>query len=189
MRYLLVAVLVAALAIPAVAAKPVYALVYNLTFNSDGTITGTFGGIPVSGTWSGGTWTLTIDGMTFASGTYTCNGTCTFTGTTVAGVSGTFTFTSSASASAPTGTTSGQTSGVFSNHGAWISAVTKWAYTNLTGVRRGQIISAAAHNQQQLMRANGNGSASAGSNGNGQAAANSHGNNAGGNGKGKGPKN
>lgn len=185
MRYLLVAVLVAALAIPAVAAKPTYALVYNLTFNSDGTISGTFGGIPVGGTYADGNWTLTIDGKAFASGTYSCNGSCTFSGTTVAGKSLSFGFTSSALV----GTTSGQLAGVFANHGGWISAVTKWAFANLTGIRRGQVISAAAHNMQLLMQANGNGNgASAGSNGSSQASAKSHGNNAGGNGKGKGPK-
>ncbi|HEV8352665.1 MAG TPA: hypothetical protein VGR24_00530 [bacterium] len=179
MRYLCVAMLVLALALPAVAASPQYALVYNLTFNSDGTISGTFGGIPVSGTWGGGSWTLTIDGKTFATGTYTCNGTCTFTGTTLMGKSASFTF----SSATLTGTKTGQLAGVFSNHGGWVSSVTKWASANLTGVRRGQIVSAAAHNNQLWKQANGNGSA---------ASANSHSkeqsNNGGGNGKGKGPK-
>lgn len=182
MRYLLVVVLVMALVLPAAAAKPTYALVYNLTF-SGGTITGTIGGVPVSGTYGGGTWTLTIDGKTFASGTYTCNGTCTFTGTTIAGKSLSFSFTTPATSSAPSGTASGQLTDAFGNHGGWVSAVATWASANLTGVRRGQIISAAAHNMQLLMQANGTtGSA------NSQAAANSHGNNAGGNGKGQGPK-
>lgn len=137
MRVAAVLILLAALTVPAAAQSSIM-LPYNLTF-SDGTITGTFGGVPVSGTYSGGTFTLTVDGKTFASGTYTCsNGTCTYTVTTILGSFKSATFTST------DGVASGSLSGLYANHGGWVSSVARWANTNLTGVRRGQVVSAAA---------------------------------------------
>ncbi len=152
MRHLCVAVaLFTALAAPALAASSA-ALPYNLTFSPNlsttantGTVKGTFGGVPVTGAYTGtstsGTFTLTASGKTFASGTYTCGGSgCAFTGT-VAGKSVTgMSLTSSAFVTG----TGKATSGVFPNHGAWVSAVAGWANANLSGSQRGQIVSAAA---------------------------------------------
>ncbi len=86
-------------------------------------------------TTSSGGWTMTVDGQTFASGTYQCAGdVCTFTGTTLLGKSASFTMTS----------TTGTVSGLFATHGAWVSAVANWANTHLSGQQIGQVVSAAA---------------------------------------------
>jgi len=110
----------------------------------------TFGGVPVTGTITGtsssGTMTLLADGKVFATGTYTCSSTCSFTGT-VAGKTVTgMTLTSSSSKLGTTLSTTGAAlSSAFPNHGAWVSAVGKWAKANdLTGRQRGEIVSAAA---------------------------------------------
>ncbi len=140
----LVVLLVAALALPGFAAANA-PLAFNLTF-SGGTISGTFGGVPVQGTYSGnsstGTWTLTVDGKVFATGTYTCASSgCTFTGTTLAGKSTTFTLASSSLSGPKTGNL---TLSQFPNHGAWVSAVAKWANDNLEDGKRGTVVSEAA---------------------------------------------
>lgn len=144
MRYLIAAVFLATvLALPA-AAHPRAGFPYSLTFASDGTITGRFGGVPVTGTYAGtsssGTFVLMVDGQVFASGTYSCNGGCTFTGTQVLGASKSFTFTSTAL----TSTKSGSLNGLYTTHGAWVSGVAKWAKANLTTMRVGQVVRAAA---------------------------------------------
>lgn len=144
MRHLvLVAVLVASLGVPGLAGSSA-PLPYSLTFSgtsSSGTISGTFGGVPVSGTYSGGIWTLTVFGKTFASGTYSCASTCTFTGTTAAGKSLTFAF----SSSSLTGTKTGNLFlSQLPTHGAWVSTVAQWANANLSKDQRGQGVSAAA---------------------------------------------
>jgi hypothetical protein len=84
---------------------------------------------------------LFADGKLFTSGTYTCSsGGCTFTGT-VAGKTVTGMNLGSTSRLNAAGTA---TSSAFSNHGAWVSAVTEWAKANLSGKQRGEIASAAA---------------------------------------------
>jgi hypothetical protein len=144
MRYVIAALLLAtALALPA-AAHPQAGFPFNLTFFGDGTITGKFGGVPVIGTYMGtstsGTFVLNVDGQVFAAGTYSCNGGCTFSGTQLLGASKSFTFTSTTL----TSTKSGSFSGLYATHGAWVSGVTKWAKANLTTMRVGQVVRAAA---------------------------------------------
>jgi hypothetical protein len=125
-RLLSVILLVAILSIPVLAASTSVVLPYNLVLSprptssvSTGTVMGPFGGVPVSGTYSGnsssGTLTLTVKGTTFVEGAYSCSSSgCAFTGTvagkpvaavTMSGLSGV-----------------GQaTSSVFPNREAWIS--------------------------------------------------------------------
>ena len=110
----------------------------------------TFGGVPVTGTVSGttasGSVSLFSDGRLFASGTYTCNSACTFSGT-IAGktVTGMTLSTSRSGFTASAFTVvSKAVSGAFPNHGAWVSAVSNWANANLSGSQRGRIVSAAA---------------------------------------------
>ncbi len=158
MRHALLAVaLVVGLAAPGFA-KASAAIPFGLTFtgtNTSGTISGTFGGVPVTGTYSNGTWTLMVDGKVFATGTYSCSSSCTFTGTTLAGKPITFSFTSSSLTGTKTGTLS---LSPFANHGAWVSAIAQWANANLTQKQRGLIVSAAARIEGRLA-ANGNGNA------------------------------
>lgn len=113
----------------------------------------TFGGVPVTGTVQGtttsGALNLYADGKLFATGTYSCGAGCTFTGT-IAGknVSGmNLTAASSFTGKTPSTATTAMgkaTSSTFANHGAWTSAVSSWANTNLSGSQRGQIVSSAA---------------------------------------------
>jgi hypothetical protein len=113
-----------------------------------------FGGVPVTGTVQGtttaGTLNLLTDGKPFATGTYACgSGGCTFTGT-VAGksVSGMSLTTASSFTGKTTSTATTAmgkaTSNAFPNHGAWVSAVSGWAKSNLSSSQRGQIVSSAA---------------------------------------------
>lgn len=83
---------------------------------------------------------LMVDGQTFASGTYSCNSSCTLTGTQLLGASKSFTFTSTSLSA----TASGSLNGLYSTHGAWVSGVAKWAKANLTTMRVGQVVRAAA---------------------------------------------
>jgi len=62
------------------------------------------------------------------------------------------------------------TSSAFPNHGAWVSAVTNWANTNLSGSQRGHIVSSAAKIEGPLAsgkndRSQGSGQAGKGKNG------------------------
>jgi hypothetical protein len=140
MRHFIVAVVLAAVVVLPAAAQAKASFRFSLTFFDDGTITGRFGGVPVTGTYSGtsssGTFVLNVDGQVFAGGSYSCNGSgCTFTGTQVLGASKSFTFTSATLAS----TKSGSLNGLYSTHGAWVSGVAKWAKANLTTMRVGQV--------------------------------------------------
>ncbi len=150
MRYALIAIaLVVGFATPGVA-KASAALPFDLTFtgtNTSGTISGTFGGVPVTGTYSNRTWTLIVDGKVFATGTYSCSSTCAFSGMSLSGKSVTFSFTSSSLTGTKTGTLSLRP---FANHGAWVSAVAQWANANLSQHQRGLIVSAAARIEGQL---------------------------------------
>ena len=162
MRYFSLMVLLAAvLAVPVVAQPSAgMGLPYDLTF-SGGTITGTFGGVPVTGTYTGsgsGSFQLMVDGQVFASGTYTCDGSgCTFSGTQLLGASQSFSFTSTG-LSSPAG---GDLTGLFATHGAWVSAVAKWAQANLTTMRVGQVVRAAAGIQGQSKKQSSESSAAA----------------------------
>ncbi len=84
---------------------------------------------------TGGIWTMTVAGQTFASGKYSCSGgSCSFTGATLSGKSLSFSMTG----------TSGTLSGLFANHGAWVSTVAGWANSHLSGRNRGDVVSQAA---------------------------------------------
>lgn len=84
---------------------------------------------------TGGTWTMTVAGQTFASGKYSCSGgSCSFTGATLAGKTLSFSMTG----------TSGTLSNVFANHGAWVSTVAGWANGHLSSRNRGDVVSQAS---------------------------------------------
>lgn len=116
------------------------ALSYNLS-NAPTTTTATSFNATVGGvqgtikTTAGGSWTMSVAGQKFASGTYSCGGgSCSFTATTLAGKSVSFAMTHS----------TGTVSGVFPNHGAWVSSVTAWANGHLTARQKGEVVSQAA---------------------------------------------
>ncbi|MBM3450526.1 MAG: hypothetical protein FJX78_06030 [Armatimonadetes bacterium] len=125
---------------PATAATVSAGVGYDLTFtgtNTAGTISGTIGGVPDQGPYSGGTWTVTAEGKPFAAGTCACGGTCAITGTTVAGRSVSFPL----SGTTLTGTKSGVLpASTFPNHGALVSSVAQWANKNLERGDRGKVV-------------------------------------------------
>src|SRR6516164_1143239 len=142
MRYIVFGVaLLSALTVPGFAASSA-ALPYDLRLSAPlgplpstvGVKAGsTFGGLPVTGTVSGtktfGSVSLFADGRLFASGTYSCNAACTFSGT-IAGktVTGVNLSTSRSGLTASGFTVAGTAmSGAFPSHGAWVSAVSNWA--------------------------------------------------------------
>lgn len=148
----------------------------------------TFGGVPVTGTVSGtttsGSLSLFADGRLFASGTYTCNSACTFSGT-IAGktVTGMTLSASRSGFTASAFTVSGKAfSSTFPNHGAWVSAVSNWASANLSSLQHGRIVSAAARiegplasGKSDLDRAGGHGSGQAAGHDRGDAAGHDNG--------------
>lgn len=148
-RWALAAVLGAALAIPGGAAASV-ALPYNLTLSprpgsvaGSGTVTGKFGGIPVTGAYSGslseGTLTLTVDGAPLAAGTYVCAASaCSFTGTVVDRRVASMSMSPGLSAAGRA------VSSAFPSHDAWVSAVAGWATARLGADQAWRILSAAA---------------------------------------------
>jgi hypothetical protein len=86
-------------------------------------------------TTAGGAWTMTVDGQTFASGTYSCGGgSCLFSGTTLSGKNLSFSLTNM----------TGMLNGLFPNHGAWVSTVAGWANSHLSGSTKGAVVSQAA---------------------------------------------
>jgi hypothetical protein len=98
----------------------------------DATLGGVTGTITMN---TNGTWTMSVAGQTFASGTYTCGGgSCSFSGTTLSGKSLSFSLTN----------TTGTLTGLFPNHGAWVSTVAGWANGHLSGRNRGDVVSQAA---------------------------------------------
>ncbi len=148
-RWAVAVALGAALGIPGGAAAAM-ALPYNLTLSprpgavaTSGTVTGRFGGIPVTGAYSGsiseGVLTLTVEGAPLADGTYACAGSaCAFTGTVadrrVTGMS-----------MAPGLSAAGRAvSSAFPSHNAWVSAAAAWATARLGADRAWRILSAAA---------------------------------------------
>jgi hypothetical protein len=140
MRYFLLAVLlVLGLAGPGFARES-GTLSFSFT-NPPTTVSATSFGATIGGvkgtvtTTAGGAWTMTVAGQTFASGTYSCGGgSCSFTGTTLAGKNLSFSLTK----------TSGTVAGLFATHGAWVSTVTGWANSHLSGKSRGEVVSQAA---------------------------------------------
>lgn len=147
MRHLfVVGLLVTLVAMPAVVvAQSNSSLPVSGTMTSAGTLNGktTIGGVTGTVTSSGGSWTMTVGGMTFASGTYSCSGgSCSYTGTVV-GSTRTFNFTTNHTTGAITAATG------FSTHGAWVSTVAHWAGSHQSGLAAagmtpGQVVSSAA---------------------------------------------
>jgi len=140
MRYLLLAaLLVVSLAVPGFAQQS-GTLSFSLG-NPPTTLSATSFGATIGGvkgtvtTTAGGAWTMTVAGQTFASGTYTCGGgSCSFSGTTLSGKNLSFSLTN----------TSGTLTGLFANHGAWVSTVANWANGHLSGRNRGDVVSQAS---------------------------------------------
>ncbi len=122
-----VGLLVTLVAMPAVAlAQSNSSLPVSGTMTSTGTLNGTttIGGVTGTVTSSGGAWTMTVAGATFASGTYSCSGgSCSYTGSVV-GSTRSFHFTTNRTTGAITAATG------FSTHGAWVSTVAHWAGGN-----------------------------------------------------------
>jgi hypothetical protein len=84
-RLIVVLLFIGALAAPA-AAQLHARLPYSLTFyetSSGGRITGAWGGTPVQGAYADGQWVIVSGGVPVASGTYRCDGGCTFEGVAV----------------------------------------------------------------------------------------------------------
>jgi len=128
MRHLfVVGLLVTLAAMPAVVlAQPNSSVPVSGTMTSIGTLNGpaTIGGVTGTITSSGGAWTMTVAGATFATGTYACSGgSCSYTGTIV-GSARTFGFTTSST----TGTITAARG--FPTHGAWVSTVAHWSAAN-----------------------------------------------------------
>lgn len=128
MRHLFVlGLLVMLVAMPAVVlAQSNSSLPVSGTMTSIGTLNGTttIGGVTGTVISSGGNWTMTVAGATFASGTYSCSGgSCSYTGM-VAGSTRTFGFTTNSTTGKITAATG------FPTHGAWVSTVAHWAGGN-----------------------------------------------------------
>jgi hypothetical protein len=113
-----------------------------------GTMTGTLGGLPVSGAYADGAWRLAAFGRPFASGTYQCIRTCMFFGRSLAGKALVFTL----SSPVPTAderrvAASGRlrVPGIRQKD-VWVSTVSQWAqHSHLTRVERSQAIADATH--------------------------------------------
>jgi hypothetical protein len=144
-RIALTAVLVLGLAASVFAAADSALSVSGFSVSGTGTLngTGTLGGVSGTMTSSGGNWTMTVGGITFASGTYSCSGgACTYSGT-VLGSTKTFGFTTASSPASITTATG------FATHGAWVSTVAHWAGSHQAalkgaGMTPGDVVSGAA---------------------------------------------
>lgn len=140
MRVLLLAALLAVCVVTPGFAQQSGTLSYSLshppTALSATTFNATIGGVKGTvTTTAGGAWTMTVAGQPFASGTYTCGGgSCSFSGTTLSGKNQSFSLTR----------TTGTLTGLFPNHGAWVSTVGDWATSHLSGRNRGDVVSQAA---------------------------------------------
>jgi hypothetical protein len=139
-RYFLIAALVVAGFSAAGFAQQSGTLSYSLsnppTALGDTSFGASIGGVKGTITTTGwGSWTMTVDGRTFATGTYSCGGgSCSFAGTTLAGRNLSFSMTG----------TGGTVPGVFTTHGAWVSTVAGWANSRLSGRNIGEVVSQAA---------------------------------------------
>ena len=150
-----VAVLCAALvgAVPVAADAATFALPYNLTLQAGGRIGGTFGGVPVLGTFERtaaedvqrmsveGVFTLTVDGKAFVMGVYQCVPVeCALVGEEVLGRPQTFYI----SIRSMSGTIRGSLRGLYPSHAAWVSGVTEWGKLHLQTMPLSALIAAAA---------------------------------------------
>jgi hypothetical protein len=134
--------LAAILAIGIVSPRPAAAqmpLSYHLTLTGasysgarpSGAIGGTFGGVAVDGTYSGGAWTLAAYGRPFATGTYECLRICRFTGTTLAGRALVYAWTSQVPTwDARTQVSTGEIVRLFASRYEWSALVGAWARAN-----------------------------------------------------------
>jgi hypothetical protein len=132
------AVLVAAIVQPApVAAQG--ALPYSLTLTAQtysgaspaGTISGTFGGVPVTGNYANTHWIMFVYGRPFATGRYVCIHDCRFTGETLAGAPMHYEWTSQIPTwDARVQNTVGSIDGLFVSNVDWTSQVAAWARAN-----------------------------------------------------------
>jgi len=169
MRYaFVVGLLAASLATPTVTlAQSGSNLPISGTVASNGTLSGTttIGGVTGTLTSSGGTWTMTVRGMLFASGTYSCSGgSCTYTGAIV-GSKRTLSFMTKSTTGAITNASG------FPTHGAWVSAVAHWggahhAALAASGLAVGHVVSGAAKIEGSIA-SSGRGGGSAGDHGGG----------------------
>lgn len=101
----------------------------------------TVGGVTGPVTWSGDTWTMTVDGQIFATGTLTTGLTDVVTVTSVPGLAACKAGCTATLSPTLAGTLTGQLS--FVNHGAWVSAVAHWGSAN--GISHlGALVSGAA---------------------------------------------
>lgn len=121
---------------PAAAQTP---LSYNLTLTGasysgarpSGTISGTFGGVAASGTYSGGVWTLAVYDRPFATGTYACLRICRFDGTTLAGRAMVYAWTSQVPTwDARVQVSAGEIRGLLFSRNDWSALVGAWARAN-----------------------------------------------------------
>jgi hypothetical protein len=93
-----------------------------------GTIGGILGGVAVDGTYSGGAWTVSAYGRPFAIGTYACVQICRFDGTTLAGRSLVYAWTSQVPTwDARAQQTTGVINGLFASRHDWPALVAAWA--------------------------------------------------------------
>ena len=142
MRSWLYIALAVVLAIGVVSPRPAAAQVapsYHLTVTGEtfsgvhpsGAIAGTFGGVAVDGSYSGGAWNLVAYGRPFAAGTYACVQVCQFTGRTLAGRSLVYAWTSQVPTwDARVQVTAGAIGPLFASRRAWSGQVASWARAN-----------------------------------------------------------
>ena len=160
----LVTLLALSLAAPAFAATDSALPVSGFAVSNKGTLsgTGTVGGVSgaltsTAKTSTSGSWSISVGGVPFAGGTYSCSGGgCTYVGTVV-GSKTAFSF-STASSTASVSQATG-----FATHGGWVSTVGHWAATNrgalaAAGLSVGDVVSAAAHDGKTQGKSGGAGS-------------------------------
>lgn len=152
----LVGVLYAAIAgaVPVAADAAPFALPYNLTLQAGGRISGTFGGVPVLGTFERtateddvqrmtveGVFTLTVDGKAFVMGVYQCVPVeCALVAEEVLGRPQTFYI----SIRSMSGSIRGTLRQLYPSHAAWVSSVTEWGKLHLQTMPLSALIAAAA---------------------------------------------
>lgn len=89
------------------------------------------GGVAVDGTYTGGVWRLAAYDRPFATGTYACVQICRFDGTTLAGRTVAYTWTSQVPTwDARRQVSEGQINGLFFSRNVWSALVGDWARAN-----------------------------------------------------------